>query len=108
MHSDPHPLAGQTVQLADHVQLLDVFGQPATGGFEIEDWQDRVYGGSWMNQSGNPACLAYAARSAVANLPLDNQVVYGRDARNLAHLVHVSEIRVPGPDTEGKSTEEAP
>lgn len=102
MHTEPHPMAGQIVQ-ANPVAPL--FGHTTADPFDfyVEDWQDRVYGTSWMNAEGNPAALGYAARSAAAHLPLDNEVVYGRDPRGLAHLLHVSELAQPAAATEGKT-----
>lgn len=87
MHTTPHPYAGQTVKLRDGVELN---GQSAAE-FTVEDWNDRVFGQSWQTLVGHPACLAYAMRGAIAGLPGDNEVVYGK-AGGLGHLVHVSEI----------------
>lgn len=88
IHPEPHELAGQTVRINDDV--------PEIGGadYRIKDWWDRVSGGSWMDAEGNPACLVYALRSAIAGLPLDNEVVYGK-VGGLGHLVHVSQIATP-------------
>lgn len=85
-----HPLAGQTVTLrcAPDPDRLD--GQ----AFQIEDWWENVSGGSWMDAVGNLACLKYAMRSAFANLPTDNEVVYGK-VGGLGHLIHVSELGAP-------------
>lgn len=53
MHSESHPLAGQTVKVD--------FG--AGGNIEgiqeyrVEDWWDKLTGGSWMVATGNPAAL---------------------------------------------------
>lgn len=80
IHPEPHPLAGQTVVVAD------------LGPFRIEDYWDRVSGGSWMFAAGNPAALQYAIRSATAELPLDDDVVYGKSENGLGHIVHVSEL----------------
>lgn len=94
MHTQPHPLAGQTVVLRAGT-TLPFHPDPADGAIEVrvEDWCDRVFGQSWMTLEGNAAALAYALRSASAGLPLDNAVVYGKDeATGFGHLVHVSEI----------------
>lgn len=80
MHTTPHPLAGRTVKLANGTD------------FRIEDWNDRVFGRSWADMKGHPASLAYAGRAAAAKLPLDNEVVYGKDSDSMGHLVHVSEL----------------
>ena len=79
-HPHPHPLAGQTVTLHDG------------SDFHIEDWNDRVFDGtSWMFMQGHPASLAYATRAALAGLPLNNEVVYGK-AGPYGELVHVEEL----------------
>lgn len=59
--------------------------------FHIEDWWDRVSGGSWQVSIGNPAALQYSLRSVANDLPIDDEVVYGK-IEGLGHLVHVSEI----------------
>lgn len=82
MHSDPHPLAGQTV-------TVDIGDGPEE--YRLEDWWDRISGGSWMDATGNPAALGYAVRTA-GKTPIDNEVVYGK-AGWAGHLVHVSEIK---------------
>lgn len=78
-HSEPHPLAGQTIQTTDGDE------------YRVEDWWDRVSGGSWMNATGNPAALAYAMRNALVGLPVDDEVVYGK-VGNLGHIAHISEL----------------
>lgn len=89
-HASPHPLAGQTVT----VKAL-LHGDDGPHEFTIEDWNDRVFGQSWTVMQGHPASLAYAMRAAFANVPADNEVVYGK-AGALGHLVHVSEIQGGG------------
>lgn len=91
IHSDRHPLAGQTVKL--NLASAPAAGD-AVGSFRVEDWWDRVGRGSWMFAQGNPACLMYAMRSGIAQLPTDDEVVYGKDERGLGHIVHVSELVV--------------
>lgn len=81
MHSERHPQAGQTIQ-------VDMGNGPVD--YRLEDWWDRLTGGSWMDAVGNPAALNYAMRSALT-LPLDNEVVYGKIG-GLGYLVHVSEF----------------
>ncbi len=86
-HTTPHPLAGQTVTIT-----AALHGEgPSTHTFHVEDWNDRLFGQSWMFMEGHAASLAYAVRSAVAGLPTDNEVVYGKVGA-FGHLVHVSEI----------------
>ena len=87
-HPDPHPLAGKTVRLN-----LKGEADIKTGDhYVIEDWWDRLGGGSWMWAKGNPACLKYAMRSGFAeDIPTDDEVVYGK-VGPLGHLIHVSEL----------------
>ncbi|MFH8405495.1 hypothetical protein ACH4FX_12080 [Streptomyces sp. NPDC018019] len=88
MHPDSHPLAGKSA-------TADLGEGPAV--FGIEDWWDRVGGESWMFCEGNPACLAYALRGVSCDLPLDDEVLYGKDTGDFGRLIHVSEIREEGP-----------
>ena len=83
-----HPLVGKTVKLnlkGDDVDGIN--GQL----FTIEDYWQNVAGKSWMFCDGNPACLNYAMRSAFADLPTDDEVVYGK-VGHFGHLIHVSEL----------------
>jgi len=90
IHKKCHPKSGDIVKIKEGVEH---FQQPNFGGseFHLEDWHDRLMGKSWMDCDGNPACLIYGMRSATANLPIDNDVVYGK-VNGLGHLVHVSEL----------------
>lgn len=88
VHAEPHPLAGKTVALTFS---FDGPGEQV-GTFRVEDYWDRVSGGSWMTAVGNPAALKYAIRTAAASLPMDDEVVYGKDEHGRGHLVHVSEL----------------
>ena len=92
-HHAPHPAAGQTVTINP---VAPLFSHSTTNPIQyvIEDWNDRVFGRSWMDMNGHAASLGYAMRSAGV-LPLDNEVVYGHAVGGLGHLVHVSEIAVP-------------
>lgn len=91
-HDTPHEKAGQTVTLKPDFKGTDADPLPGSE-FEIEDWWDRLTGGSWMDAAGNPAALKYAMRSGLlANLPTDDEVVYGHDKSGFGHLVHASEI----------------
>lgn len=90
-HAEPHPFARQTVKLdlarpGPNLQDGDLF--------IVEDYWDRVSGGSWMDAQGNPAALGYAMRSGLAGLPTDDEVVYGK-VGGLGHLIHVSELVAP-------------
>ncbi|WP_047888558.1 hypothetical protein [Rhodococcus sp. ARP2] len=85
IHTEPHPLAGQTVEIKIEGETLE---------FRLEDWWDRVHGSSWMFSDGNPAALKYAMRAALkepTSLPLDDEVVYGK-VDIFGHLIHASEI----------------
>lgn len=101
MHEIQHPLSGQSVKLkpgtvlydAIKKELFDAGLNPELFQFEVEDWWDRLYGGSWMFASGNYAVINYAMRSGAKNLPLDDEVVYGKVGR-LGHIVHVSELDI--------------
>lgn len=96
-HAKPSTLAGQTVTVsfanAPHSQLPDPSG---SYDFTVEDYWDRVTGGSWMTADGNPSALAYAWRIGTAygtpGAPVpDNEVLYGH-IDHIGHLVHVSEV----------------
>jgi len=86
---EAHPMAGQTVKL--NKPFKDHIGNTHEE-LRIEDWWQNVSGGSWMNASGNPACLNYAVRSGFAGLPTDNEVVYGKTGK-FGNLFHVSEFK---------------
>jgi hypothetical protein len=78
MHTDVHPLAGQTVTLT-------------TGDeYRLEDWWDHLTGKSWQD-SQQIAAWNYASMAVTNNLPLDDEVVYGKIGA-LGYLVHVSQI----------------
>lgn len=91
-HGQKHPLAGKTVGLklappATPVDESDLTGQE----FVVEDWWDHLTGKSWMFTFGNPAVNQYARRSGLAELPTDDDVIYGKIG-HLGYLVHASEI----------------
>lgn len=92
MHTDPHPLKGQTIKVnlkAPHFQL-----QGTEYEFVLEDWWDHLTGKSWMFSDGNPAALVYAMRTGFApdsGIPFDDDVVYGKIG-SFGHLIHVSEL----------------
>lgn len=91
MHTERHPLAGKLVTLNAEVDKGARSELSSGMLYRVEDWWDRVSGGSWMNAKGNPACLKYAMRSAMSGLPLDNEVVYGK-IDGLGHLIHATEL----------------
>ena len=87
MHTESHPFAGQMV----HADIRGRDGEVKSVEYHVEDWWDKLTGGSWMTADGNPAALNYALRAALAELPIDNDVVYGK-VGSFGHLVHISEI----------------
>ena len=93
MHEIISGLAGKTVKIHDWVKhpQNDNFGG---SDFIVEDWWDRVSGGSWMFAKGNPACQVFAVRTGFSDTPIptDDEVLYGKTPNGLGHLVHVSEI----------------
>ena len=94
IHNDEHPLSGQKIQVKP-IQKSGTMPPEETFEFEVEDWWDRITGRSWTVENGNWACLHYAMRSGLSGLPLDDEVIYGKDRQNLGHLIHVSEIVTP-------------
>lgn len=94
---DPHPLADQTVVLPDHVSKTGAGPIRPGAEYVVEDWWDRLTGGSWMDANGNPAAMSYALRAGMVGLPLDNQVVYGHIG-GIGHLLHVTELATEGTD----------
>lgn len=44
---------------------------------------------------GNPACLTYALRSGIEDLPIDDDVLYGK-VGGFGFLLHVSELVLEG------------
>ena len=80
-HAVAHALAGQTVVLKD--------GPYAGQEFRVEDYWDRIGGGSWMDAAGNPACLKYAMTILEYPVPMDDEVVYGK-VGPFGNLMHVS------------------
>lgn len=93
MMQERHPLAGQTVKLKQGI-LKFGNGQEASGAeFVVEDWAPNVFGKSFWEINGNPACLEYAVRAAVSDfrIPIDSKAVYGKVGM-FGHIVHDSEI----------------
>ena len=91
MHTEKSKLAGKEVKIkasVEHPQNANFGGS----SFKVEDWWDHLTGKSWMSETGNPACLIYSMRGALAKLPLDNEVLYGHTSNGFGHLVHISEI----------------
>jgi hypothetical protein len=91
IHLEPSEFAGKTVNVklvSEHIHL-DGMDHVA----EVEDYWDRVTGGSWMFADGNPAAMVYGMRSGFSGgkIPLDDQVVYVKIGP-FGHLLHTSEI----------------
>jgi hypothetical protein len=85
IHGQAFEGAGKTYEL--NAKGIDVDGKK----IRVEDYWDRVFGESWMFANGVPAAIAFAVRSAVAGLPIDDDVVYGK-VDGIGHIVHVSEL----------------
>ena len=84
IHNTPHENRNSAVR---------VTGGPFEGKYiVVEDWWDRVNGGtSWMLSDGNPACIDYAIRFSQEGLPMDDEVIYGKIGY-FGKLVHVSQL----------------
>lgn len=93
IHEEKHPLADQKVKikLAAPFSLAEASWTDEDPEYLIEDWYDRVAGQSWMFSNGNLAALNYAVRSVHGDLPLDDNVVYGK-IHGLGYILHQSEI----------------
>ncbi len=85
---EKHRLAGKTVTLNCKPDPDQLNGKK----YIVEDLWINVAGKSWMFCDGNPACLKYAIRSAMSELPMDDDVLYGK-VSGLGHLIHISEIK---------------
>lgn len=84
IHETPSPLARKTVIIQS--------GKYKGESYWIEDWWDRVNGGvSWGNSVGNPACIKYAIRLSGTQIPLNNEVLYGKIGF-FGELIHLSEL----------------
>lgn len=93
-HAEPYEHAGSVLLVKTRIPLFQQDNVPDMSiPFHAEDWWDRLSSGSWMHANGNPACMAYAIRSGILGLPLDDEVIYGHTGDHLGHLVHVSEIQ---------------
>lgn len=85
MHTEQHPLAGKTVKIKGGIN--EIGGED----YHVEDWQDKVFGKSWMFCDGNPAAMKYAIRAGLSRLPTNNDCLYGKIGM-FGHIVHLSEI----------------
>ncbi len=78
-----HSLAGKSVRI--------ISGHFKGETYRIEDWFHSVVGKTWMEANGNMAATEYAIRIRLDELPLDNQVLYGKIGQ-MGKAVHASEI----------------
>lgn len=76
------PYAGMTVKARDG------------NDFIVEDWWQNLSGESWMTSDWNPVLIEYSARVAMKNLPIDDEVLYGK-IDSTGYLYHVSELELP-------------
>ncbi|QWY82316.1 hypothetical protein SEA_PHISHY_42 [Gordonia phage Phishy] len=88
IHPEPHPMADRAVVVLAQ-SISTETPQPMV--FMVQDYWDRVTGGSWQTAVDNREALAYGLRAGFADLPLDDEVLYGTIGSTTV-LVHVSEI----------------
>lgn len=85
--------AGKTVTIRDG--FVDPFNGEITAGtpYEVEGYWDELTGNPWPRSAGtgNYAALNYAQRLLLSNVPVDNDVLYGKIGA-FGFLVHVSEV----------------
>lgn len=93
-HRERHPLAGKTVKTKQGIGMAMSGVNLGNKEFVVEDWADRVLGMSVWAAKGNPAALEYAMRSALHNLPSDQNTLYGKIGM-FGHIIHESEIIMP-------------
>lgn len=110
LHKEPHPNAGQIVQVAIHPSALPTTlhvgmsaGTDPHGmllfDFRIEDWEDRVMGaetGFWDRPAQTHAQSGYAFRCGMAmalgvSIPHNNEVLYGKIG-SFGYIVNETEI----------------
>lgn len=59
--------------------------------YRVEGRWKEITGKSWMTSDGNFAAMHYGMRNGMTNLPIDDEVVYGKIG-SLGHIVHISEL----------------
>lgn len=59
--------------------------------FRVEGTDREVFGGGWLEQSGNPACALFGMRAGIEGLSLGGTVYYGKIGM-LGELIHESEL----------------
>lgn len=89
MHTERHPLAGREVTVTTAVPLGSPTPAHAVTAV-LEDWWDRIAGGSWQ-LINTPVAAGYDLRRKHAGLPMDDEVVYVK-AGGQGHLAHANEI----------------
>lgn len=97
-HQESSEYAGKEIEVIDKFNHKQY---PNLKKLIIEDWWDRIAGKSWMDMTGNPACLVYAIRTATSeySVPIDDNVLYGKyypEGKNglgFGVLIHISEIK---------------
>lgn len=90
-----YPRAGQTVKVHPKYPVGDLIDG---ADYHVEDYWHVITGKSWQIADRNPAAIQYAVRAGFSDLPLDDEVVYGKIGA-LGYLVHVSEIEAPTSET---------
>lgn len=88
IHLEPHAMADKAVVVLAK-SIASETPQPMV--FMVEDYWDRVSGRSWQTSVDSRAALAYGLRAGFAELPLDDEVLYGAIGSTTV-LIHVSEI----------------
>jgi hypothetical protein len=83
IHKEESSLRGQTLKI--------IRGAFKGKEFFVRDWWDRVGGHSWIMPKGSEVCLAYGKRVNDENLPIDNEVLFGKIG-HLWLLIHLSEL----------------
>lgn len=83
---------GKTYRIkSDSPYFVDKYGM-SDPDIIIEDTDEKVFGGGWAMQDGNPSCIAYAVRRAFNKaIQVDGQVYYGK-IDGLGEIVHESEL----------------
>jgi hypothetical protein len=59
--------------------------------FCVEGYWEDIFGKSWMDSTGNPCAVTYGIRCGHFNIPIDNNVLYGK-INGIGYLIHTSEI----------------
>ncbi|KAI4218049.1 MAG: hypothetical protein L6R40_008808, partial [Gallowayella cf. fulva] len=92
INTNAHPLAGQFVTLNSKAKIDPTQGVVVAGAeFRVEDYADRIMGGSIWAGPMTFAVMHYMARAEANSLPMDDKVLYGK-INGLGHMVHESEI----------------